>query len=136
MSYETEIQLDGEIKIAHMNLVYSLVKSGDEMLQTMTSDKCNLLHAVLGIAGEAGELVDAIKKHIIYEKELDHENIVEELGDLEFYLEQLRRQLGICRINTLRANIEKLQKRYPNGYTNSAACLRADKAPTPLEGPV
>jgi NTP pyrophosphatase (non-canonical NTP hydrolase) len=51
--------------------------------------KERLEHAYLGIIGEIGELTDTIKKHEIYGKELDQENIREELGDLRFYLQML-----------------------------------------------
>ena len=43
------------------------------------------LHMKLGSAGEAGELLDALKKNLIYGKELDTANVVEELGDSLFY---------------------------------------------------
>lgn len=82
----------------------------------------------MGISGEAGELLDAIKKGVIYRKPLDRENIIEELGDIEFYLEGLRQQLHISREETLLANINKLSKRYEKlSYSNDAAQTRADK---------
>lgn len=69
-----------------------------------------------------------MKKHVIYNKPLDRENVVEELGDLEFYMEQLRQNVGITREETLAANIAKLEIRY-NGlrYSDQAAQQRADK---------
>lgn len=53
------------------------------------------LHACVGIAGEAGELLDAIKKHWIYGKLFDAENVVEECGDILFYLSQACRNAGV-----------------------------------------
>ena len=50
---------------------------------------------VVGVSGEAGELLDAVKKAVIYRKPLDLENVIEELGDLEFYMEGLRQGLEI-----------------------------------------
>lgn len=87
----------------------------------------NIAHMALGIAGETGEIVDAIKKNVIYDKPLDVENVIEELGDLEFYMAGLRQLLGISRWDTLQANIFKLQKRYATGYSDEAAIARADK---------
>jgi len=82
----------------------------------------------MGISGESGELLDAIKKHTIYGKELDLENVIEELGDIEFYMEGLRASLGITRGQVLRANTAKLLKRYSKGsYSNEAAIAREDK---------
>jgi NTP pyrophosphatase (non-canonical NTP hydrolase) len=80
------------------------------------------------LQGEAGELFDAIKKHAVYDKDLDLVNVIEELGDIEFYLEGLRQLLEITRDETVKANIKKLTKRYPDGrYSNKHAKERADK---------
>jgi NTP pyrophosphatase (non-canonical NTP hydrolase) len=86
---------------------------------------------VLGISGEAGELLDAVKKATIYRKPLDRVNVVEELGDLEFYMRGLRESLGITREETLGLNISKLRKRYTAKYSDEAAIHRADKAGEP-----
>jgi len=116
------------INIEHAEMVKALVKSGQAILQSLDGQKADLIHATIGISGEAGELLDAVKKHVIYERELDRANIIEELGDLEFYMEQLRRNQGITREETLEANMKKLAKRYADyKYTNQRASERADK---------
>lgn len=108
--------------------VESLIKSGEEILKETTPHKACLIHMTMGIAGEAGELLDAIKKHTMYNKPLDFENVIEELGDLEFYLEGLRQELGLTRDSTIDANTAKLMKRYPsNMFTNQHAQERLDK---------
>jgi NTP pyrophosphatase (non-canonical NTP hydrolase) len=86
-----------------------------------------VLHAVLGIAGEAGELVDAIKKHWAYGKPLDLANVFEELGDIEFYLMALRIELGVTREQILVENMAKLSRRYPKAYSDELAIARLDK---------
>lgn len=86
-----------------------------------------LMHAAAGIAGEAGELLDAIKKVWVYGKPIDRDNVIEELGDIEWYMQALRSLLGITREETIEANLAKLARRYPNGYTDRAAQERADK---------
>lgn len=86
-----------------------------------------LLHAAIGIAGEGGELLDAIKKVWVYGQNLNRENAVEELGDLEFYMEAMRNLIGATRDEVLNANIAKLEKRYPTGYTDALAAARLDK---------
>jgi NTP pyrophosphatase (non-canonical NTP hydrolase) len=86
-----------------------------------------LMHAAVGIAGEGGELLDAIKKHWVYNKPLDRANVIEELGDLEWYMQALRTLLDITREETLLANVEKLGRRYPAGYTDFHAAARLDK---------
>ena len=99
--------------------------------KSMPSAKEDLLHAVMGIAGESGELLDAVKKHYFYNKPLDMDNMVEELSDIEFYLEAVRQRLQLDRKDILIANMVKLSKRYGSGsYSDAQAQARADKAPT------
>jgi NTP pyrophosphatase (non-canonical NTP hydrolase) len=103
---------------------------------SLNSSKVDLIHAVMGITGEAGELLDGIKKHVIYDKDLDLDNVIEELGDMEFYMEQVRQRLGITREQTLEANIAKLKVRYDGlKYTDAAAQQRADKVDEPKRKP-
>ena len=114
---------------SHAEMVATLVKPGQDIIDSLTPEKANLLHMAVGISGEAGELLDAIKKHVIYNKPLDIDNVIEELGDLEFYMEGLRQELGIYRVTTLLRNIEKLGTRYKDfNYSDQAAQERADKA--------
>src|SRR5438045_1559447 len=111
--------------ITHPELVKALVKPGKRILFEMSPSDANLTHMAIGVSGEAGELLDAIKKKTIYQKELDRENVIEELGDLEFYMEGLRQELGITRDECLAHNISKLSKRYEKlTYSNEAAQAR------------
>lgn len=98
----------------------------------LTPEKANLLHAAIGLVTEAGELLEAIHGHVFDDKPLDIENVVEELGDQEFYLEAMRQAASwpdfeIDRDLVIAKNIKKLQKRYAKGYTDQAAKDRADK---------
>jgi len=114
--------------ITHSELVSKLVKPGILILQEQTPEQANLQHMGIGICGEAGELVDAIKKHTIYQKPLDRVNVVEELGDLEFYMEGVRQQTGITREECIEGNITKLSARYEKlEYSNQSAINREDK---------
>lgn len=114
--------------VTHSEMVAGLAKSGDAIAAEMTGSDAHLLHMAVGISGEAGELLDAIKKRVIYRKDLDLDNVIEELGDLEFYLEGIRQGLCITRDECLEANIAKLSKRYEKlQYSDTAAQERADK---------
>lgn len=93
-----------------------------------TPEQCELLHAAIGIAGEAGELLDAIRKHIFDGQPLDRENVIEELGDLCFYLEAAMQVVKAFRYEVEQENQAKLSKRYESGYSDKAAQERADKA--------
>jgi len=115
--------------INHTELVAALVKPGATIAANITASEADMLHMAVGISGEAGELLDAVKKATIYKKPIDRDNVIEELGDLEFYMEGLRQNLGITRQETLDANIAKLSVRYAGlNYSDKAAQERADKA--------
>lgn len=110
-------------------MAQDLSKSGAEIAAKLTESEADLWHMATGVAGEAGELLDAIKKHVVYKRELDRENVVEELGDLRFYMAGLMNRLGITEEEILSHNNAKLSKRYAAGsYSNEAAIERADKA--------
>ena len=98
-------------------------------IETMTLDakKYDLMHATLGIAGESGEIVDAVKKSIIYGKELDIVNMREEIGDILWYIALACRTLEFNLDDIMQENIDKLAKRYPEKYTDTHASLRLDK---------
>lgn len=120
--------MDDVLEFTHSDMVQNLVKKGYDILKTLTPEMAHNWHMATGVSGEAGELLDAVKKYAIYNKPIDLENVIEELGDLEFYMEGLRLGLGITREQTIVANIEKLGKRYHSGkYTDAQAQDRADK---------
>lgn len=109
-------------------MVTALAKDGALIKAELTPLDADLLHMGVGVSGEAGELLDAIKKATIYRKELDVENVIEELGDLEFYMERIRQIIGVSREEILKRNVAKLSKRYSSGkYSNDQAKERADK---------
>jgi len=103
----------------HANVRKLFVKPDDVIGRT--------LHAAVGISGEAGELLDMVKKTWIYNKPLDHENLIEECGDLMFYIAAILDQHGYTIGQAADHNYAKLSKRYPQGYSDSAARDRADK---------
>lgn len=121
-----------DIQIEHTNMVSNLAKPGADILASLSESDCHIMHMIMGMSGEVGELLDAIKKSVIYGKTLDMENVIEELGDIEFYMEGLRQVLLITRESTLINNHHKLltgeKARYSEGkYSNEQAQQRADK---------
>lgn len=95
--------------------------------QNFSPKQYDLLHATLGIAGESGEIVDAVKKSVIYGKELDVANMREEIGDIMWYIALACRTLDFDLNEILDENIAKLQKRYPDKYSDFHASARLDK---------
>jgi NTP pyrophosphatase (non-canonical NTP hydrolase) len=118
-------------EISHQEMVALLIKPGEQILKEMTPSDAHLTHMAIGVSGEAGELLDAIKKAVIYRKPLDRINIIEELGDIEFYLQAIREELLITREETLEANKQKLSIRYSKlSFSNEDAQNRNDKTVT------
>lgn len=125
-----DVRVTPSIELEHQMMVYALVKPGETVLTSLSPDKADLWHGATGVCTEAGELLDAVKKTVIYNKQLDRDNVIEELGDLEFYMQQVRSRLDITREETLKHNLNKLAVRYQNyKYTDQAAADRADKLP-------
>lgn len=108
----------------------------DGLFKEMDTINATLIHSTLGIAGEAGELVDAVKKTWVYGKELDLENCIEELSDMLFYIQKFINMLGLTLEDVIYWNQNKLIKRYPEGkYTDEQAIARADKQVTIKNSP-
>ena len=117
-----------KLSTPYEQFVQSIVKPGHDILVQLTPLQASILHMAVGVSGEAGELLDAIKKHAVYQKQLDFDNVREEAGDILFYLTGLLNELGLTLNECIEANVEKLSKRYPEKrYTNEAAIARADK---------
>lgn len=82
------------------------------------------LHAYMGLTTEVGELVDTFKKHIFYGKEIDHENLVEEMGDLFWYTALMADELGVSFEEIMQKNNTKLRLRFPDRFTEDKALNR------------
>jgi NTP pyrophosphatase (non-canonical NTP hydrolase) len=90
----------------------------------MREEVIRILHASMGLSTEAGELLDAMKKHIFYGKKLDMVNLQEELGDIFWYAAQLADAAGFTFEDTMEKNIAKLKARYPDRFTEKDAVNR------------
>ncbi len=80
-----------------------------------------LLHGGIGLATEAGEFLDALKKHIYYGKELDRVNLAEELGDLFWYCAIIADELDVPFADIMEKNISKLKARYGDKFSENKA---------------
>lgn len=83
-----------------------------------------LLHGVLGIGTEAGELQDVAKRALFYKKAIDRTALVEELGDLLWYLALTLDACGITFEEAMERNIAKLEARYPDRFSPEKALNR------------
>lgn len=95
-------------------------------LNDLESSEANLAHMALGITGEAGEVADIIKKHYAYGKSLDTLHLVEEVGDIMFYLNGLLAEIDVEWDEVLEVNIKKLEARYPDLKFNADHAINRD----------
>lgn len=75
-----------------------------------------LLNGALGLNGESGEVADIVKKHLFQGHDLDKDHIAKELGDVCWYIAITAEAIGYDLETIMKMNVEKLQKRYPNGF--------------------
>jgi NTP pyrophosphatase (non-canonical NTP hydrolase) len=75
-----------------------------------------ILNGVMGLCGEAGECIDIVKKNRFQGHGLDREKLLDEASDCLWYLAEIASGLGVALEDIARHNVEKLKKRYPNGF--------------------
>lgn len=97
-----------------------------QALAARTSTANNVAISALGLAGEAGEVVDLLKKHLGHGHDLDKMKLAKELGDVLWYVSDLARQFDLSLDDIAVGNIEKLKKRYPDGFSQAASRNRVD----------
>jgi len=88
------------------------------------SQKDVLINGVMGLCGESGEAIDIVKKWLALGHDLDRERLAKELGDIAWYLAETAYALDIPLEDILKANIEKLAKRYPEGFAAERSIFR------------
>lgn len=93
-----------------------------------TGDELMLVWNAIGLAGEAGEVCDLVKKGVFHQHGIDREKLIKELGDVCWYTAALCSKLGVSLSEVMERNIEKLQQRYPDGYSSAASLARIDQA--------
>lgn len=76
-----------------------------------------LINGVMGLCGESGEAIDIVKKHLAQGHELDKEKLAKELGDVAWYLAETATAIGYNLEDIFQMNIDKLKKRYPEGFS-------------------
>lgn len=91
-------------------------KEAMESLNPSLNNDEVLLNGVMGLCGESGEVIDILKKHLSQGHELNKDKMIEELGDVAWYLAETAYALGVDLDTVLNNNLVKLQKRYPEGF--------------------
>lgn len=83
-----------------------------------------LINSVMGLCGESGEAIDIVKKWMAHGHELDKDHLAKELGDIAWYLAEAATALDMDLEDILQANIDKLKKRYPDGFSSERSQIR------------
>ena len=79
-----------------------------------------LLDAAAGLAEEAGEVLGHVRKHVMQQKPLDRDALVQELGDALWCLAIVSASVGVSLSEVARINEEKLRARYPGGFSSTS----------------
>lgn len=85
-----------------------------------------LINSVMGLCGESGEAIDIVKKWMAQGHDLDRKRLVKELGDIAWYLAEAATALEVPLEDVLQANIDKLKKRYPEGFDVKRSLVRPE----------
>lgn len=83
--------------------------------RSLRDQESRYLLSAIGLAGEAGEFADLVKKGIFHEAGCDYDKLVKELGDILWYAAFAANTLGVSLQSVLDANVAKLQDRYKSG---------------------
>ena len=93
-------------------------------LNPALSKKDVLINSVMGLCGESGEAIDIVKKWLAQGHELDKAHLAKELGDIAWYLAEAATALDLSLEEILQANLDKLKKRYPEGFDTNRSRIR------------
>ena len=83
-----------------------------------------LINSVMGLCGESGEAIDIVKKWLAQGHALDKEHLAKELGDIAWYLAEAATALELPLDQILQANLDKIKKRYPDGFDSQRSLAR------------
>ncbi len=90
------------------------------------SRKDVLINSVIGLCGESGEAIDIVKKWLAQGHDLDKAHLAKELGDIAWYLAEAATALDIPLEDIFQANLDKLKKRYPQGFDTQRSLTRLE----------
>jgi NTP pyrophosphatase (non-canonical NTP hydrolase) len=103
-------------------------QAASRTLEREQPEEQRLAWNALGLAGEAGEVADLIKKAVYHQHGVDKDKLTKELGDVLWYLAALASVLGLTLEQVAEANIAKLRRRYPEGFSCEASKNRRPEA--------
>ena len=90
------------------------------------TDKGKIINGCMGLAGEAGEVIDVLKKHMFQWHELDRAKMIDECSDVMWYLAEIATGLGVTLEEIAQHNVDKLWKRFPSGFDSVRSVNREE----------
>lgn len=90
------------------------------------SNEMQLLNGALGLVGESGEIADLVKKYMMQGHALNLEHVAKELGDVCWYIAETATAIGYDMETIMKMNIDKLKKRYPDGFDSERSQHREE----------
>ena len=103
---------------------YQIAAGRTDRADMPTGDR--IANHAMGPAGEAGELVDLLKKLLFYGHDVDRTKVRDEIGDVLWYLARLAADFNLDLGACAEANVAKLKRRYPEGFSEKASQARVD----------
>ena len=97
-----------------------------ETAQSELNSKERVINWVMGISGESGEVADYMKKVLFHDHPMNREKLKDELGDILWYISRLASEYEIKFSDIISYNIDKLNKRYPEGFDKERSINRPD----------
>lgn|SRR5574342_262018 len=91
-----------------------------------TPDELIMVWSALGLVGEAGEAANLIKKAVFHRHDFDQSKLVDELGDILWYIAAIMTGLDLPLSLAMQGNIDKILRRYPNGYRSADSIARSE----------
>ncbi|MBR7177637.1 MAG: nucleoside triphosphate pyrophosphohydrolase family protein [Clostridia bacterium] len=93
-------------------------------LNPQLDSKDVLINSVMGLCGESGECIDIVKKWLAQGHELNKDKLIDELGDVAWYLAEAATALGVSLESVLQHNVDKLKARFPQGFDSAKSITR------------
>ena len=111
-----------------MSFGLTLLEYQTKARRTLILSQEPVLQAVLGLglAGESGEVIEMLKKHVGHGHELDRHKLAKELGDVLWYIAAIATLNDLDLQTVAELNIAKLEKRYPDGFDPKRSQERAE----------
>lgn len=101
-------------------------RSAARTMNARLPDDDRLLDAAAGLAEEGGEVLSLVRKHRFQGHELDRDRLAKELGDALWCLTAVARSAGLTLDAIAAANLDKLRRRYPEGYSDERSRERVE----------